>query len=290
MRLARGAKTGIVLGVLLIALASSGFAQEYTIRPGDIVDISVLGEPAVSGTATVSPDGEIMLPMAGVIPAAGLTLSQLTQKIKEQLRQFVRDPQVTVSIRASHRQYAYVLGQIAHPGAYEIDKGWTVSQLVAVAGGPTNEAALARTLVMRKEKTIPFDLEQVLIEGNASADVSLESGDVVIVPETKNRVLVMGGVQKPGPYMFRAGDRVVDVLSAAGGLTPKASMKDIGVIRQQGQKPAVTPINLNKFYKDGDLTQNIVVQPRDIVYVPERSGVDWASILGGLATSFLLFK
>jgi len=290
MRGARRAEVGILVAALLIALVLPAFAQEYTIRPGDILEISVLGEPSVTGPASVSPDGTLTLQMAGEIQAAGLTLPQLTKKITEELRKFVRDPQVAVSIRSSHRLYAYVIGRVVHPGAYEIDHGWTVSQLVAVAGGPEHEAALARALVMRNDKSIPVDLEQLLIEGNASANLSLEPGDVVIVPETRTRVVVMGGVQKPGPYSYRPGDRLVDLLSAAGGLTPKASMAEIGVIRRQGQKAAVTHVDLSKFYKNGDVTQNVVLQPEDVVYVPEKTGIDWINLLGPLATLFLLFK
>lgn len=290
MRIARRFGAGIVLVVLLIASVSPAIAQGYTIRPGDILEISVLGEPTVSGPATVSPDGKLTLQMAGEIQAAGLTVSQLTQKITEALKQYVRDPQVVVSIRSSHRLYAYVLGQVVRPGAYEIDRGWRISHLVAVAGGPARDAALARALVMRNEQTIPVDLDDVITQGNAGANLSLEAGDVVIVPEMRTRVVVMGGVQKPGPYMFKPGDRLVDILSAAGGLTPKASMAEIGVIRRQGQKAAVTRVDLSKFYKNGDVTQNVVLQPEDVVYVPEKNGIDWVSLLSPLATLFLLFK
>jgi len=295
MRVARRVEAGIVLGALLIALVCPcpALGQEYTIRTGDVLEIFVLGEPQVSGNATVSPDGDLVLAFAGVIPVVGLTLPQVTQKITEALREYVRDPRVTVSIRAAHRQYAYVLGQIARPGAYEIDKGWTISQLVAVAGGPKTEAALARTLVMRKETTIPVDLSQVLVDGNTSSNLALEAGDVVIVPESKDRVVVMGAVQKPGPYLFKPGDRVVDALSAAGGPTQKATMSEIGLIRQEGQKPGVKPLNLDKFYKSGDAAQNLALRPGDIVYVPEHTGVDWSSLLSGLSGllgTFLLFK
>ena len=290
MTLARRVEAGIALGVLLIALVSPVAGQEYTIRAGDVLDISVLGEPAVSGPATVSPDGKLPLQMAGEIPAAGLTLSQLTQKITEALKQFVREPQVIVTIRSSHRLYAYVLGQVARPGAYEIDKGWTISQLVAVAGGPATEAALARALVMRNEKTIPVDLQKLIIEGNALANLPLEPGDVVIVPQTTTRIVLMGAVLKPGTYSVKPGDRLVDALAAAGGLTDKASTKEIGVIRRDGQTAAVTRVDLGKFYKNGDVTQNIVLRSEDVVYVPEKSGFSLLGLLGELATFWLVVK
>lgn len=288
MRGARRAEAGMLLGALLIGLILSASAAEYTIRPGDVLDVSVLGEPSVSGAATVTPDGKLVLHMVGEIPAAGRTLSQLTQTITAELKKFVRDPQVAITVRSPRRLLAYVLGQVTHPGAYEMERGWTISQLVAAAGGTAKEAALAKTLVMRKDQTIPVDLEKVIIEGNASANFLLEPDDIVLVPETKERVLIMGQVQKPGAYAFKAGDRLTDALGAAGGLTPNASVNEVGVIRRQGEKSAVTRVDLNKFYKHADATQNVALQPDDIVYVPEK-GVDWVQLLNPFSTLLLLF-
>lgn len=288
MRGARRAGAGTLLGALLIGLILPAFAAEYTIRPGDVLDVSVLGEPSVSGAATVTPDGKLVLHMVGEIPAAGRTLSQLTQTITAELKKFVRDPQVAVTVRSPRRLLAYVLGQVTHPGAYEMERGWTISQLVAAAGGTAKEAALAKTLVMRKDQTIPVDLEKVIMEGNASANFPLEPDDIVLVPETKERVLIMGQVQKPGAYAFKAGDRLTDALGAAGGLTPNASVNEVGVIRRQGEKSAVTRVDLNKFYKHADATQNVALQADDIVYVPEK-GVDWVQLLNPLSTLLLLF-
>jgi protein involved in polysaccharide export with SLBB domain len=206
----------------------------------------------------------------------------VTDKIAAALKDFIREPQVVVAIRQAspRRQFAYLLGQVARPGAYEMQDGWTVAELVAVAGGPTSGAALSRAFIVRKSETIPVNLEQLLDSGNPSANATLSSGDLVIVPETKSRVVIMGQVAKPGPYGIKAGDRVVDVLSSAGGPTQGARTDEIGIIRQKDSKPVVTPINLDKFYKSGDLSQNLTLEPGDVIYVPTKAGVNWAQILG----------
>jgi polysaccharide biosynthesis/export protein len=290
MRRVRKAKLGILLGALLIVCGLPAFGAEYTIRPGDILDISVLGEPALSGASTVTPDGKLVLQMAGEVPAAGRTLSQLTQLITAELRKFVREPQVAVSIRSSRRLFVYVLGKIARPGAYEIERGWTISQLVAQAGGPAPEAALARTMVMRGDQSIPVDLEKLIVAGNPSANFVLEPDDVILVPETKEHIVIMGQVARPGAYALKPGERVIDALSEAGGPTSSASVNEVGVIRRQAvQNTAVTRLDLSKFYKNADATQNIALQPDDIVYVPEK-GTDWlTTFLGPLLTLFGLF-
>src|SRR5205807_7705089 len=121
----------------------------------------------------------------------------------------------------------------------------------------------------------------------------LETGDVVIVPETKDRVVLMGEVVKPGPYLFRSEDRLIDIMSAAGGPTQKASLNDIGIVRQKAGKTSVIPVDLNKFYKKGEIAQNVLLQPGDIVYVPGRGGVTLQSFLQTvtpLTYLFLLLK
>jgi len=291
MRVKREVAAGLVLGLMLLTATSPAVPEEYTVSSGDILDITVLGEPSVTGPQTVSPEGTIVLSFVGQVGVAGLTLSQVTTKLTTELGKFIRNPQVVVSVRQAslRRHFVYLLGQVARTGAYEMQKDWTLAELLAVAGGPTPGAALPRALILRKSTTIPVDLEQLLVEGNAAANVPLEPGDVVIVPETKNRVVLMGEVAKPGPYLFRSDDRIVDILSAAGGPTPKASLSDIGIIRQQGPKTSVTHVDLDKFYKNGDISQNAPLQPGDIVYVPGRGGVTWDSFLQTLTPLTYLF-
>lgn len=265
------------------------------VRPGDVLAVFVLGEPEVTGLVRVDTNGAIVLPIVGPIPVAGLTVLQASDRVRAALRVFIKDPHVFVSIRqtAPNRQFVYLLGQVNRPGAYVMQDGSTVAEVVAVAGGATSSAALSNALILRKAATIPLDLQRLLIDGDPSANITLEPGDVIIVPETKNRIVIMGAVGRPGPYLFRPGDRLIDVLSAAGGPTQQAAISDIGVIRQAGQKRAVTQVDLDKFYKDGDPGQNVALQAGDIVYVPPRGGVNWSDVLSslnGLSFLWLLLK
>jgi protein involved in polysaccharide export with SLBB domain len=284
----RGVAVTLVLGLVLLVFPTPALPQEYHVGPGDVLEVSVVGEPVVSGPVTVSPDGNIVLPLVGPVFVNDLTLPQVTDKVKAALKDFIREPQIVVAMRQAspRRQFAYLLGQVARPGVYEMQEGWTVADLVAVAGGPAPSAALSKAFILRKSETIPVNLEQLLIDGNTSANLPLTSGDLVIVPETRSRVVIMGQVNKPGPYLLKAGDRVVDVLSSAGGPTPNAGTHQIGIIRQKESKPTVTPVDIDKFYKSGDMSQNLALEPGDIIYVPEKAqGLDWnkvLSILGGL--------
>lgn len=366
-----------LFALLLVVLLAAGIpwagAQEYVIGAGDVVDIVVQGEPDLTRSYLVRPDGKITMPLVGEVEAAGLTSKALAEKLATALKRFVRDPQVSVVIRqAARRNFVYLLGQVTRPGAYEFLEGWTVAELLATAGGTTEKASLRRAVIMRRDQAIPIDLEQLLVKGNPRANAALQPGDVVIVsgiddrvhvlgevgkpgyhelkegdrildivtkaggvtlkgaperisilrpegavtvdlvallqkgqvdqnvamqpgdivfvPETENRVVVLGAVVKPGSYVFKAGDRVVDVISAAGGPGPKAALSEVGLIRQNGvqpaiqnastaQTPSVTPLNLDRFLKQGDTTQNVALRPGDVIYVPDRREINWGSIL-----------
>ncbi|HXX38996.1 MAG TPA: polysaccharide biosynthesis/export family protein [bacterium] len=270
--------------------------QEYTVQPGDVLQISVVGEPEVSGLVTAGPDGSIMVPLVGRLPAMGATLPQLTDRVTQALKTYIRDPQVSITISqaATRQQYVYVLGQVSRPGAYQLQDGFTIAAAIAAAGGPTPSASLGNAFIMRKSQTIPVDLQSLLVDGNTQANTTVEPGDIIVVPEGRDRVLLMGAVARPGPYVINPGDRLVDLLSAAGGSTQDAKLTDVGVIRHAVQastanttaKPTVTEVDLTRFYKNGDTTQNIELQAGDIVYVPQQAQhVVWNAFLntvGGL--------
>jgi polysaccharide biosynthesis/export protein len=265
--------------------------QQYTVQPGDVLQIAVVGESEVSGSVTVSQDGSILIPIVGRVPAAGTTIPVLTERVTQALKQYIREPQVAITIAqtATHQQFVYLIGQVVRPGAYQMQDGSTIAAVIAAAGGPTPSAALTRAFVLRKAQTIPVDLQQLLIDGNTQANMAIQPGDVIIVPEGVDRVVLMGAVIRPGPYIINPGDRLVDLLSAAGGPTQTAKISDVGVVRQAVQagpataKPTVTEVDLTKFYKSGDVSQNLELRSGDIVYVPEQAQhVVWNAFLNSL--------
>ncbi len=316
LRILRGVATAVVCWLVLLTVVPPALPQTptpppvspetpvpgpqvplspaYTVGPGDVLAITVLGEPQASGVVTVSPDGTITLPLTGAVHVADLTVDQIVQRLTEVLKKYDREPHVVVAIQqAGQHRLVYLLGQATHPGAYQMQKGWTLAELFAVAGGPAPRAALNQAVIMRNNKTIPVDLQELLVQGKPSANVPLQAGDVVMVPETKDEVVVMGQVLKAGSYMFKPGARVVDVLSEAGGPNDQAAINNIGVLRQGAQKQAtVLHANLDTFYKDGDMSQNVALLPGDIVYVPKR-GLSWQDVFNsipGLGVLFTIFK
>lgn len=271
--------------VLLVAWSAPGqAAPPYVLGPGDVIDVTVLGEPTLSMTLTVQPDGRISYPMLGEMTAAGLTPDDLARKVAWGLRQYIRMPRVTVIVRdARARPYVYLLGQVAHPGAYEIQRGWTVVQAVASAGGVTPGADLQKATLIRQggQDTIPVDLEHVLVGGDAHAAPALEGGDVIVIPQAPSQhVYVLGLVTRPGSYDIPPGSRLHEALSLAGGPDRRAALEAVGVVRQDPlQRARVQTYDLSRFFRSGDASQDPVLRPGDVVYVPETRTPDWGHVL-----------
>ncbi len=167
--------------------AQSEAAQEFTIGPEDVLSITVWHEPDLSNTkVTVRPDGKIGIPLLNDIQAGGLTPKQLQEQVTEGLKQFVTGPQVSVIVQEIHSQIVYVTGAVARPGAYPLGRPMTVMELLVRAGGLSDFAKSEEIQILRKEsdklRRYRFNYKQFSEGRNYQQDISLRSGDMIIVP------------------------------------------------------------------------------------------------------------
>ncbi len=161
-------------------------SEQYTLGPGDVLDVMVYGEPEISQTVFVRIDGRISLPLAGDVAAAGLTPAALAEMITEKLKQFLEDPNVTVVLSESRSKAYYVLGQVEDPGEYPISRPVTVIQAIAQAGGFLEWAKKDRIMIVSgpdKPEQISYFNYDKFLGGDAKAkNLVLQPGDTVIVP------------------------------------------------------------------------------------------------------------
>jgi len=161
----------------------------FTIGPEDVLGVLVWREPDASADVTVRPDGMITLPLIRDVRAAGLTPTELADRIQKALREgeIIADAAVTVVVRQMHSRKVYITGEVAKPGSYPLASTMTVMQLIAVAGGLTEFADSKNVSVMRVEggqtKTFPFDYKNVANGKKPGQNISLKPGDTVVVPE-----------------------------------------------------------------------------------------------------------
>lgn len=163
----------------------------YHIGAGDALDVFVWQNKDLSTTVTVRPDGRISLPLVNDIVAAGKTPTQLASVVQGRLKKYVEDPVVTVMVNSFVGQYSEqirVVGEAVKPQAIAYRNGMTALDAMIAAGGLTQYAAGDRAKLIRKvdgkEKNYRLQLSKLLKDGDISANVSLNPGDVIIIPQT----------------------------------------------------------------------------------------------------------
>lgn len=158
----------------------------------------------------------------------------------------------------------FVVGQAARPGPVALMPGARLSDAVTATGGPTPLAALRSASLARKGKTLPVDLDKALRGGDPEGNLPLQEGDVLLIPEQRNRVTLVGEFQKPGTYPFRDGDTLTGAVVLGGGPTEDADLQR-AVLTRAGKE---TPIDLRAVLKQGNLKEDQALHDGDIIVLP----------------------
>ena len=163
---------------------------KYLIGPNDTVTIFVWRNPELSGSFIVRPDGQITTSLVEDIPVAGKTPSQLAREMEKILAKFIRDPVVTVSVNGfvgPFSEQVRVIGAASKPQAYPYRQYMTLLDLMIASGGLTEFASGNRAKLVRtkngKQVSYEIKLDDLIREGDISANVDMLPGDIVIIPE-----------------------------------------------------------------------------------------------------------
>ena len=158
----------------------------YTVKPGDILKVSVWKEPDLQGPILIRPDGGFSFPLVGEVDGRGKTVAELQVIMTQRLSKYISDPVVSVSVTEIHGNKVYVIGQVAKPGEFIVNPSVDVMQALSMAGGMTAFASLANIIILRHNGTartaLHFDYTDVAKGKKFTDDIQLQSGDVVVVP------------------------------------------------------------------------------------------------------------
>lgn len=160
----------------------------YKIQPGDKLYISVYNEEDLQKDIVVRPDGGITFPLIGDVQASGKSVSQLRDEITTRLSEYIPDATVSVSLKEVIGNKIFVLGQVKNPGEYVLTGDIDVLQALSMAGGLTAFAnsnkikVLRRDPATRKKTVIPFSYKKVMRGEDLEQNITLRSGDTVVVP------------------------------------------------------------------------------------------------------------
>lgn len=265
--LARDQFTSIYLVLLFILVINSSLAYaagEYLLGDGDTVAITVYGHSDLTVVARISPVGTIPYPLLQEVAIGGLTPEAAGRKIASKLEGegFIKSPQVALAVKGYASQQIHILGQINSPGNYPLEGKSSVVDLIATAGGVTDDAADVIFVVKNDTDGNPVRHEIDLLrfyDGDMTQNIQVTGGDTILVPKM-DTFFIHGEVKRSGEYRLEKGMTVVQALSVGGGLSDRGSLKGMKVTRQ---------------LPDGK-TEKIKVQlddtlePNDVLYVKER--------------------
>ncbi len=160
------------------------------IQPGDQLAIDFYLSPEFSTKVTVGLDGNVSLPVAGVVHAAGLTPAQFAAVLDKAYEKELREPNATVHIIGTPGRQVYIGGEVMHPGAFPLLPGMTALQAIVTAGGFTEYANKKKVLLVRRDAcgivhSEILNLQAAMAHPDSGEDATLASRDLVLVTPKK---------------------------------------------------------------------------------------------------------
>lgn len=251
-----------------------GEKNHFVFGPEDELQISVWENPDLKSEMPVRPDGFISFPLIGDVKALGLTPAELKEQVTSRLKKFVTDPIVTVIVEEINSIKISVAGEVNEPDSYKVNRPITLLHLFSLAKGFTEKADLKRSYLLRDGKKLDIDFFALVKQDDFSQNIWLQSDDLVFVHDNfESRINIMGEIKLPQVIGFQDGMTVLDAILMANGLTDIAKPEGTKVYRKaKGQggdsRIQIIPVKMGRVIFKGDLSENIRLQPGDIIHVP----------------------
>jgi polysaccharide export outer membrane protein len=260
----------ILLVIVFVLLSTNAFAIEYVIGDGDTLQISVWGNPELSSSVVVRPDGKISVPALGEIHASGMTPMELTALLEEEMKKVVKTPIVTVIMSGMGNYRVFVFGKGAPSGVRTLNRETTLLEFLCGLGS-LNNADLQNSYVVRDEKIIKKNFYELFEKGDFSQDIVLEANDMLFFPDNfEKRLTIVGAIGSPTTIPYREGTTILDIILSVGGFTDFAKENDVRVLRKtDGEEREIIKVRAKDLMK-GELEHNMEIMPGDFIVVKER--------------------
>ncbi len=243
--------------------------SDYVIGPEDELRIRVWGQVNFQSNLRVDRSGEIYLPQVGPVHVAGLKDSELDSHLRSAIGRVYRNFDLTADVGQIRAIQVYVSGQAQRPGMYTISSLSTLLAAIFASGGPTEQGALRNIEVRRNDTSVTsFDLYQLLIHGDKSKDVKLQSDDVIFIPPIGAQVALTGSVRHAAIYELRANETLDELLQDAGGASATAAEARISIERidahkaREAMEVTYDQTGLATQLADGDLVRVYSIVPQ----------------------------
>ena len=220
---------------------------DYTVGPGDELDVQLYGSQNRSLRLIVGRDGTVNLPELGPVNVAGELFSSVKADLETRIERQLIGVRGSVSMGDLRAIRVFVLGEAKHPGSYTVSGLSTITSALFACGGVAKVGSLRKIQLKRQGVLVrEMDLYDLLIRGDTTNDVKLLQGDVVFIPPVGPTVSVDGEVRRAAIYEIKNEASVADLVQLAGGLTPQADTSNAMLMRiDEAQHRIVLPVSIS---------------------------------------------
>ncbi len=261
--------------------------RDYKIGPEDLIEISVFEEEKLNKTVRVSSQGNISLPLLGILRVKGLTANELEKEIRELLAEkYLQNPHVGVFIKEYRSQRITVMGAVEKPGPYDVTGQKMILGVLGMAGGLKEDAGPLLFLIRPpqpeeevssgekdtgaiKPNTFVIDLEELLVKGDLTLNLPLIHGDVINIP-ISGKIFVGGEVRSPGGFPLKGKKVTVSqAIAMAQGLKPEAKGGEAKIFRYLGKGSEREILSADVYSIQKGESEDPTLKENDIVIVPK---------------------
>lgn len=234
------------------AVQHRGNDSSYSVGAGDVLAVTVYRAPDYNSVVEVAEDGTIVLNAVGKVQVGGLTPAQVGDEISRRLQSggIFRDPLVNVMVQTYRSSTVFVLGNVAKPGEYPLERtSLTITEVLARAGASLGVGGGSVRLLRKGEAAQDLPADKLL---TGSLNQLVEPHDTLVVTESAT-FFVSGEVQRPGSFPLEPGLTMERAIALAGGVTQRGARSRLKVTRHQGEKDEIVKAKLQDPVRSGDL-------------------------------------
>jgi len=249
-------------------------ASDYKVKVGDTISIQVLNHPEFSITGTRVQNDNTISYFFGSINVTGKTVSEIGKLVVKAIieaKQLV-NPVVSISVAAREPMTVNVYGDVRNAGKVELRDGMRLLDVLALAGGlPSDRYEFYKLVVYRTAGPVAVDVSK-LYTGDQKQNISLESGDNIIIDESdpsETMVRVVGEVRSQSSIVVPRDGSILAVLNTAGGVTPNAALSQASIVR----KGQTIKVDLRGILETGIVKGGVKLEAGDVLVIPQNKKV-----------------
>jgi polysaccharide biosynthesis/export protein len=247
-------------------------SPDYVLGPGDGLTIDLWGGVSQRLVRTVDHEGRIALPEIGPLLVNGQTLGDVQQSVQRLLRTQFRDVSADVSLSRLRTVRVYVVGDVNHPGPYDVSSLSTPLNALLTAGGPTGNGSMRVVKHYRGGTLVQqVDLYDLFLRGVRTDIKRLEPGDTLLVPPVGSLIQIDGMVRRPAIYELRGDTTLAQAIDMAGGILPTAALSHIEVQRLDAhEKRTMLSLDVSETLGPGEIEAKLAafaLRDRDEIHI-----------------------